>query len=69
MNKKPTQLKRYIVRKYIMAKSAQEALRRERVIRPDDVYVDETWKEKNQEQLESCIGFALPRAYEDDDDE
>ena len=50
-------LKRYIVRKYIMAKSAREALRKDRTHLPDDVWVDEKWKEDNAKDLSSAIGF------------
>lgn len=51
--------KRYIVRKYIMAKSASEALRKEKKVRPDDCWVDEDWKKDNQQQLVSAIGFSV----------
>lgn len=51
--------KRYIVRKYIMARSAQEALRIERRSKPDDVYVDDDWKRDNPNQLQSAIGFLV----------
>lgn len=58
MKKSGVKLKRYIVRKYIMAKSAHEALRKERRTRPDDCWVDEDWKKENPDQLVSAIGFA-----------
>ena len=47
--KKPIK-KRYIVKKYIMAKSAHEALKLERKARPDDVWVDEDSKKENTNQ-------------------
>jgi hypothetical protein len=49
--------KRFIVRKYIMAKSASAALRKERKIRPDDCFVDDDWRKENPNQLISAIGF------------
>lgn len=55
---KPTQ-KRFIVRKYIMAISAKEAIKKERIITPDDVWVDEDWKKDNPNQLQSAIGFRV----------
>lgn len=63
---KPIQVekKRYIVRKYIMAKSAHEALRLERKTRPDDVFVDSDWIKDNPNQLTSAIGFSTEE-YED----
>jgi hypothetical protein len=42
------QNKRYIVRKYVMANSAMEAIRNEKKFRVDEVWIDEDWK-KNQE--------------------
>jgi len=62
-----TPLKRYIVRKYIMAKNAQEALKKERRYRPDDVWVDEDWKNKQTTNLESAVGFTTDseRDYEE----
>ena len=50
--------KRYIIRKYVMAKSAHEALKKERRIRPDDCWVDEEWKKNNDKNLISAIGFS-----------
>lgn len=58
--------KRYIVRKYIMAKSASEALRKEKKVRPDDVYIDGDWQKDNNEHLVSAIGFTVNK-YEDYD--
>jgi hypothetical protein len=62
---KKSDLKRYVVRKYVMATSAHQALRKERKIRPDDVYVDDDWKKENPKKLESAIGFSVEREYED----
>lgn len=57
--------KRFIVRKYILAKSVHEALVKERKVRPDDCYVDDDWKRENPNQLESAIGFTTELDYED----
>lgn len=35
--------KRYIVRKYVIAGSAMEALKLERGFAPDDVFIDDKW--------------------------
>ena len=48
-----------------MARSAHEALRKERRVRPDDVWVDEDWKKENPNVLESAIGFEVKSDYED----
>lgn len=57
--------KRYIVRKYVMAKSCQEALRKEKKVKPDDCWVDEDWKKDNEDELVSAIGFTVNN-YDDD---
>lgn len=57
--------KRYIVRKYIMAKTIQEALRKEKKTRPDDCWVDEDWAKENSQDLVSAIGFTVNN-YDDD---
>ena len=64
MKEKPP-LKRYIVRKFIMAHSAQEALNKEHKHRPDEVWVDSDWAKENSNSLVSAIGFDSPQ-YEDD---
>lgn len=51
--------KRYIVRKYIMAKNINQALKKEKITRVDDCWVDEDWKKDNPNQLVSAIGFTV----------
>lgn len=48
-----------------MAKSAHDALKKERRVRPDDCWICEEWKKMYPEQLESAIGFTVDVAYED----
>lgn len=48
----------FIVRKYIMATSAKDALRKDLKTPADDVWIDEEWKKKQLEQLPSAIGFS-----------
>lgn len=38
--------KRFVVRKYVMAKNAQQAIDKERAQDVDDVWVDEKWLEQ-----------------------
>lgn len=61
-------LKLYVVRKYIMAASAHEALKRERRFRPDEVFLDDEWQKKNPDQLESAMGFHVEHDYYSSDD-
>lgn len=35
--------KRLIVRKYVMARNAEEALHKEKTIAPDDCFIDDDW--------------------------
>ena len=64
MKKTPTKQKLYIVRKYIMAKSASEAIKKERRIIPDDVYVSDDWLRENKQELSSAIGYEVDQPYE-----
>jgi hypothetical protein len=64
--KKTTNDKLFIVRSYIKAKNAPDALRKFRKQEPDDVYVSDDWKEGKNNQLASAIGF---EAYPPQDDE
>ena len=50
-------LKRFIVKKYIMANSAMEDIKKEKKYSPDDVWIDEDWKKINDEKIASSIGF------------
>ena len=53
--------KRYIVRKYIEARSASDALRKECRFKADECWVDEKWLEEQNRQKPSAIGFAIKR--------
>lgn len=60
MNKKKN-LKMYVVRKYIMASSAKEALKKEIRTPADDCWIDEEWKKGGGGTLESAIGFSVEK--------
>lgn len=51
--------KRYVVKKYVMATSAQEALKLEPKVKPNDVWLDEKQPEEPQPQADA-IGFRIP---------
>lgn len=53
---KPTE-RRYIVRKYVMAKSVLEVIEKERNLMADDVFLDEQWLKENT-KVES-VGFKI----------
>lgn len=46
-------MKRYIVRKFVIAKNAKDAMRLEKKCEVDDVFVDDDWSP--EEELE--VGF------------
>ena len=53
--------KRYIIRKYVMAESATQAMKLEKNFRVEDVWVDEKWVEANLNHSGS-IGFEAKRS-------
>lgn len=56
--------KMYVVRKYVMAESVSSALRKERKVKPHEVFVDEDWRKQNKDRLADAIGFyQLPPNY------
>lgn len=50
-------LKLFIVRKYIMAVSASDAIKKDRLTPPDDVWIDDEWKKNNLLDKDLTIGF------------
>jgi len=48
--------KQFIVRKYVLALSASQAIRLEKKTPVDDVFIDDDWK-KNQKENTSEVGF------------
>lgn len=49
--------KLFVVRKYILASNALEAIKKEKFVKPDDVFVDDEWKRGQVNQLTESIGF------------
>jgi hypothetical protein len=45
--------KLYVVRKYVYAKNAREAIRKERAQNVDDVWLDDDWRKANTELAQS----------------
>jgi hypothetical protein len=44
--------KLYVVRKYVYAKNAREAIRKERGQNVDDVWLDDDWRKMNTEMTQ-----------------
>ncbi len=57
--------KMFIVRKYVMAKDVCHAIKLEKTMKPDDVFIDSDWKEGKSKQLSSAIGFTYDGAEDD----
>lgn len=49
----------YIIRKYIMATSAKDAIRRDKDSEVNDVWVDQDWVKTQHEDKNPAIGFAV----------
>lgn len=56
-NTKPAALKQFVIRKYIMANSAKDAIKKDKTSPVDDVWVDEEWKKNQSRTLPPAIGF------------
>lgn len=59
MKKKPELKKLFVVRKYVWAKDAKQAIQVEKKIRVDDVWIDDDWK-RNSNNPKDAIGFYVP---------
>lgn len=51
--------KLFVVRKFIMASCAKDALKKEKTRLPDDCYIHQQWETVNLAELESVIGFSI----------
>ena len=50
---------RFVVKKYVMAKSAMDAIKKERKIAVHDVWLDEEWMKKQSEEKDPAIGYEI----------
>lgn len=66
MKEKP---KLFVVRKYIKARTAAEAIRKDRTTDVSEVWVDDEWKKGAATELASAIGFNIERSEPEDDEE
>ena len=49
--------KLFVVRKWIKAKSAKEAIKKEKSHEVDDVWVDDDWRKAQSSETEGKLGF------------
>jgi len=54
---KNTTHKMFIVRTYVKARSAAEAIKKARSSDPDDVFIDDDWRKNSKDNLAAAIGF------------
>lgn len=47
----------FIVRKYVMADSVSQALKKEKTTDVHEVYVDDEWRKNKKDNLAQAIGF------------
>lgn len=58
MKKKIDNNKLFVIKKYVWATSAQQALKKEKKVTPDDCWIDENWWKANQ-YPKDAIGFMV----------
>lgn len=51
--------KLFVLRKYVMASSAHEAVKLDKTTKVDDVWIDDDWKKGNANSLAGAIGFEV----------
>lgn len=56
--------KLYVIRKYIKATSAAQAIRKDKATAVHDVFCEEVWRDRN---LADAIGFSVEQPEADDD--
>lgn len=49
--------KLYVVQKHIRAKSAAEALKKERGVAVDEIFLDTKWRDNAKDGLADAVGF------------
>lgn len=55
--RKVSEMKMFITRKYVMAKSASDAIKRDSKTPVHDCWIDDDWKNGKSNQLSTAIGF------------
>ena len=51
--------KLFVIKKYVLAKSASDAIKKDKHTKVDDCWVDDEWKKGQANQLASAIGFIV----------
>jgi len=59
--------KMFILRKYVKAENAAQAIRREKKIPVHDVWIDDEWRKNQKDNLADAIGFGIQKRENDDE--
>lgn len=54
--KKPQKL--FVIKKYVFATNAKDAIRKEKRVPVDDVWIDEKWRDLSITQKDTPMGFS-----------
>jgi hypothetical protein len=60
--------KLFIIKKYVIAESAEDAIKKERRVRPDDVWVDEDFRKNSKIDLPGSIRYNVEHEYYSSDE-
>jgi hypothetical protein len=59
--------KMYIIRKYVMAESVAQAIRREPKQPVHEVFVDDDWRKANTDRLADAVGYVqMPKEQQEE---
>lgn len=51
--------KLFIVRKYVKAFSVKDALKKEKDVEIDDIFIDDEWRKNHNDSLSRALGFKI----------
>lgn len=55
--------KLFCIKKYVMAPNAKIAIKREKQVEVDDLWIDDEWRRNNDDKLERVIGFKQTKKH------
>lgn len=53
--------KLFLIRKYVWAETAQQAIKKEKTSPVDDCWIDDEWKRNSHEADKNSMGFYSPK--------
>lgn len=64
MKTKPQKM--FVIKKYVMAKDAMDAIRKEKKTPVSDIWIDDEWRKGNKDRLAEAIRFMISTNTEQD---